>query len=593
MFNIRSTVLPVVLVSMLIMWTLFNGKNALPLGFWCLIVILSHLNLYRYARHFLNSGIPSGQAFKIVLVLMLMLGIDGALWGSLAWITLDTNTLAGSILVVASIAAMAGGAVSSLSPVFTVFIAYVIPELTALASKMWSMGDPAFNALGVAGLLYVAALLGQTLNGYRATRASIELRFDNAALVNELRLETMGAEKARQEAEQANTAKSKFLAAASHDLRQPIHALGLFLGVLANSELNITQRDVVTNANAAVEASTEMLSTLLDFSRIEAGAIIPVVKVFPIQPLLNKIEREFESQADAKGITYRSRESDLAVYSDPVLVELILRNLVSNAIRYTEYGGILVSCRKRGDHVNLEVWDTGIGIAPEHHQMIFKEFHQLGNPERDQRKGLGLGLAIADGLARTLDHKLTLASIPQRGSVFRISLPLVINAVFPANNTTMVRTSGLKNIRVLLVEDNERVSSAMVNLLRDWGCICDAAEYIEEAVCLAQSHAPNLIICDYRLRDQRTGLQAIATLRELLGNTLPALLITGDTAPERLREEQSSGIPLLHKPVAPNLLYQKMVAVLEDRNSGEGESNSDAASVEATGSLGSDFCMTT
>lgn len=230
---------------------------------------------------------------------------------------------------------------------------------------------------------------------------------------------------AKQRAEDSNTAKSKFLAAVSHDVRQPLHAQGLFLDVLAHTELNTHQRSVLNSANAASKAFEEMLNTLLDFSRVEAGIMAPRVQSFRLQPLLNKIEREFESQADAKGIAYRSRETDLAAQSDPLLVELILRNLVANAIRYTQHGGLLVTCRQRGAEAVLEVWDTGIGIAPGDQPAVFREFFQLDNPERDRQKGLGLGLAIADGLARTLNHRLSLTSTPGRGSVFRLSMPIV------------------------------------------------------------------------------------------------------------------------------------------------------------------------
>lgn len=229
---------------------------------------------------------------------------------------------------------------------------------------------------------------------------------------------------AKQRAEDRNTAKSKFLAAFSHDARQPLHAQALFLDVLAHTELSAEQHKVLANANAASKVYGEILNTLLDFSRVEAGVIEPQVQPFRMQSLLNKIEREFELQADTKGIAYRSRETDLVVQSDPMLVGLILRNLVANAIRYTEHGGLLVTCRKRGTQAVLEVWDTGIGIATEYQQAVFREFFQLENPERDRQKGLGLGLAIADGLARTLNHRLSLVSIPGRGSVFRLSMPI-------------------------------------------------------------------------------------------------------------------------------------------------------------------------
>ncbi|MDO8262270.1 MAG: ATP-binding protein [Gallionella sp.] len=371
------------------------------------------------------------------------------------------------------------------------------------------------------------------------------------------------AEAAQHEAERANKAKSKFLAAASHDLRQPIHAQGLFLGVLSRTELTADQHELLSCARAASEASGEMLNTLLDFSRIEAGVVKPQVQSFLLQPLFNKIENEFAPQADAKGLVYRSRETPLAAQSDPMLVELILRNLVSNAIRYTEHGGVLVACRQRGNQAVLEVWDTGIGIEPAHQQEVFHEFHQLGNPERDTRKGLGLGLAISDGLARTLDHGLSLASTPLCGSVFRLALPIA-TAALPIKGPVAARgNTGALNARILVIDDDEAVRAAMLHLLRNWGCECEAAESIEDALAMARTHAPDVIVSDYRLREQRTGAEAIAALRALLGSSLPALLITGDTAPERLREAQASGIPLLHKPVSPSELYSGLMEVLE------------------------------
>lgn len=225
-------------------------------------------------------------------------------------------------------------------------------------------------------------------------------------------------------AEDSNAAKSKFLAAISHDVRQPLHAQALFLDVFSRTKLSVHQRGLLASANAAANSCGYMLDTLLDFSRVEAGIMTPRLQSFALQPLLNKIEKEYGPQADAKGIVYRLRETDLRVHSDTMLLELILRNLISNAIRYTEHGGLLVSCRLRGTEALLEVWDTGIGISIADQQVVFGEFIQLANPELDLQRGLGLGLAIVDGLARTLKHRLSVVSTPRRGSVFRLYLPI-------------------------------------------------------------------------------------------------------------------------------------------------------------------------
>jgi CheY-like chemotaxis protein len=239
---------------------------------------------------------------------------------------------------------------------------------------------------------------------------------------------------------------------------------------------------------------------------------------------------------------------------------MIVRNLVSNAIRYTERGGVLVACRRHGPGVVVEVWDTGIGIALADQEDIFSEFHQLGNPERDRNKGLGLGLAIAQRLAQTLGHALTMASSPGRGSVFRLGLPLAQTAAAEAPLAPAGRR--LDQQRVLVIDDDAVVRNAMAQLLQSWGCVCDATESIEEALGIARVARPDILISDYRLRGQRTGAQAIAELRALLGPDTPALMITGDTAPERLREALASGIPLMHKPVKPEQLYQALADTL-------------------------------
>jgi CheY-like chemotaxis protein len=210
----------------------------------------------------------------------------------------------------------------------------------------------------------------------------------------------------------------------------------------------------------------------------------------------------------------------------------------------------------------LEVWDTGIGIDPSQQQNVFREFHQLGNPERDRQKGLGLGLAIAQGLARRLGHELSLVSVPQRGSVFRLSLPITTDS-FPVKQTDLYQDrTQLLNLRVLIIDDDRVVLDGMSLLLREWKCKCDIAESTEEALALAQARAPDVIISDYRLREHRTGIGAIVALRTLLGTSLPALLVTGDTAIVRLSEAQLNNITLLHKPVSADQLYRGIIEAM-------------------------------
>jgi signal transduction histidine kinase len=522
----------------------------------------ANLNSARFAQANVRKPMSDNQARRAVHTLMLVLAMEGALWGALSWVALDTATLGGNFLVLAIITGMVSGAVSIQGAVQVAYLAFLMPTMLLVTAKLWTMGDVAHRSLIWGVLTLTAMLIGQVHRISRTVLRSIELRFENAELLEKLRLETEIADAARQEAELANLAKSKFLAAASHDLRQPIHAQGLFLDVLTRTELTPLQRELLTSAAAASSASAEMLNTLLDFSRVEAGVIEPQVQAFQVQPLLNKIEREFVQQADAKGLEYCSRESQLALQSDPGMVEMILRNLVSNAIRYTDRGGLLLTCRRRGSQAVLEVFDTGIGIEASQHGAVFREFHQLGNPERDRAKGLGLGLAIVDGLARALGHRLSLDSRAGRGSVFRLTVPLAAADMPLTPLAAEPRAAQRLDLRVLVVDDDESVRSSMLHLLRDWGCECEAVETIEDALALVGHWAPEVVISDYRLRNHRTGVEVIAALRARLGQALPALLITGDTAPQRLRQAANSGLPLLHKPVSPSRLYRELVTVM-------------------------------
>ena len=401
----------------ILVWVLSVDSNWMHLLAWAAAVIASRLLTVWHARRTLVADLSSGRARRELVVLMLLNALDGVVWGALAWVALDGSTLVNGVLVMSVMAGVANSAMSALAVVPPVFFAFGLFALSGLALKLWLMPDPAYGALAWISAVYIAVLLAQARISADAARAAIHLRFENMSLIERLRVETNKALEAHREAELANLAKTKFLAAASHDLRQPIHAQGLFIDVLSNTSLSPYQREVLASTRSAWLASSDMLNTLLDFSRIEAGVVHPTARPFYLQNLLYKIENDLAPLADAKGLVYRSRETTMAVNSDATLVEMIVRNLVSNAIRYTERGGVLVVCRRHGNGVAVEVWDTGIGIAQVDQEDIFSEFHQLGNPERDRNKGLGLGLAIAQGLAKTLGHDLTMSSRLGRGSM--------------------------------------------------------------------------------------------------------------------------------------------------------------------------------
>jgi len=534
--------------------------HQVQLALWYPVFLLCRFFQVGYCRRALRQPLDPGSVAPTVRVLALCKLLEGAIWGSLAWIGLPENGQASSVaLLLAMLAGIGSHSVSLLSPILRLYLSLMLPMLFLIMLRLILMDDPTYQVMGVGCLLYVIAQYRQAQLIGDGINTTIRLRFENLDLIERLQHETQEASAAREAAEQANEAKSRFLAAASHDLRQPIHAQGLFLEALSYSRLDEHQRRILDNAKAAGLASTDMLNTLLDFSRIEAGVVQPSMQPVDLHSLFYKMELDLAPLADAKGLIYRCRETELQILSDPALLELILRNLITNAIRYTERGGLLVAARRRRDHAILEVVDTGIGIAADQQREIFREFHQLGNSERDRRKGLGLGLAIVEGLASSLGHRLTLVSRVGRGSAFRLEVPIApLQPLAPYPDRPPQDTDAAPQVRgcILVVDDDEAIRLGMQQLLESWGCTCVAAESYDAAVALPWPAAPTMIICDYRLRDQQTGAQVIRALREHFVCQIPALLITGDTAPERLSEAAYSGIPLLHKPVTAKELRQ-------------------------------------
>lgn len=498
--------------------------------------------------------------------LLTLAALSGACWGALAVLFIRPGEPDSATLVICLIAGMGSAALGIFGSVWPVALSYwlccLVPLIVALVRAQGTINW----ALAAGATAYLWAMAVYSFHASRMTLRSIELRFENEGLVDRLRDQTQRALEAREmveqalvEAEDANRAKTVFLASASHDLRQPLHAAGLYLGALSRAGLNDRQAHLVRHVMASNEAANEMLGTLLDFSKVDAGVVQPQLRTFALQPLFHKLERELAPLAESKGLVFRLRDTRLVVQADPALVEMIIRNLLVNAVRYTERGAVLLGCRRRVGRAVIEVWDTGIGIPASQHREVFREFHQLGNPERDRRKGLGLGLSIVDGLARAMGVEVGLASREGRGSVFRLTLPISQAAVI-ASDRPGEEGGDLGGLNVLLIEDDESVLAAMSDLLMSWGCACETASSVDQALARLDAFTPHLLLVDYRLRDHRSGLEAVSLIRERLGPELPAFLVTGDTGPQRLREAHASGLVLLHKPVPAERLHAALLS---------------------------------
>lgn len=493
------------------------------------------------------------------------------LWVAVPVLFFDPKNFAFSMFMLTIFGGLAAASVPILSASLPLYWIWVIPPFLTQISLYWLRGGGSYYwGIGFGMLILLISQLVFARNHHKTIIASIRLGLQNTLLVQQL-------EEKSALAVSADMAKTRFLAAASHDLRQPVYALSLFLDALANSGLNAKQAVMVQHACAANLAASEMLQTLLDFSRIEAGVLNPQQRRMDLMSILTQLGEEFGPQAYKKNLLYRTRPSDIWIDSDPQLIALILRNLVSNALRYTQKGGVLVAVRRRQQHVLLQVWDTGIGIPDDKREEIFREFHQLGNVERDHRKGLGMGLAIAEGLARSLGASIEVCSRPRRGSVSSLVLPLqgMRKMERQADQTEQVGDEpepeclSLQGLVVLVVDDDEAIRVGLHAVLQRWGCQVSLAEDLSDALKRTAEKIPDILLTDYRLRSGVTGGDIIRAVRQAISRSttdkklvLPAIIVTGDTHPERLREAQRHAALILHKPLSASALKAALVQAL-------------------------------
>jgi signal transduction histidine kinase len=368
--------------------------------------------------------------------------------------------------------------------------------------------------------------------------------------------------RARDLAEKAEKAKTQFFASASHDLRQPVQSLFFFAQALAERFKGHPGAELLSSMELSLDALKMLLDSLLDVSRLDAGAVKPKPAEFPLASLIERLAAEYGPQAESRGISFRVVTTSAWVRTDPMLLERMVRNLIENALRYTARGGILIGCRRGQNTVRIAIVDTGIGISEHQHKLVFEEFVQIGNPERDRAKGLGLGLAIVKRLGALLDHGVTVKSEPGRGSAFSIELPLAQDGTLQHGSAVIPANDGGRQL-VVVIDGEAIILLGLRAMLEGWKYDVVAAMSGEDAVRLLcdDGRVPDMIIADYRLRGGRTGIEAIRDIHKACNSDIPAIVLTGDTAPERIAEVKGSGFRLIHKPVTPTMLRQVLASV--------------------------------
>lgn len=438
------------------------------------------------------------------------------------------------------------GAIATTAGHLGLFLSYAIPVMAPLVI-LWGAvgGTPASPwigpAIGVLIAMFLAMMVSLARDTARLYRESYRIRSEQAATNQQL-------QQALSEAEAASHAKTRFLASASHDLRQPIHTLSLFSAALSRRCLDSKSQEIALHMEGAIDTLAAQLDALLDISKLDAGIVSANPKPTELRKLLARLYEEHLHNARQKQLHLGVSElQEITVNTDPVLLDRILRNLISNAIKYTDHGGVDIEMAATPDQVAISVVDSGRGIPAAEQQRIFEEFYQLDNPERDRAKGLGLGLAIVNRLAKLLDIQLTLSSTPGKGTRFTLTL-----ARQPQDTQSPVADPqpevAWSQLTVLVVDDDPAVRAAMTALLQELGCTVLSADGVAAASAQLSTQKPDLLLSDMRLRGAENGLDVVHAVRAHLPK-LPVLLVSGETAPDTLLKMEQSYLKTVHKPV--------------------------------------------
>jgi signal transduction histidine kinase len=564
-----------------ILWGVHTGVTLLPeppipdphYGIWwhgvyMLFVVLLCLFCVRFAqrRWPVYERIAVAFAFAVVPLLYL------AQWLGVADAAASAIRLTGIALVVWALWGVAGfvrahpGTESRLlllaGLVSAAFAAHdwIVSLDPSSVRPVWLVPYAALAFLLLVGWIVVDRFV-RALNATERTNLDLEARVaeKGAALAAQL-AETRAAKEA---AEAANAAKSRFLAAASHDLRQPLHAIGLFAHALGEHARGPEERSLVQRISRSVDSLDALFSSLLDVSRLDAGAVAVQIEDLPANALLDRIAADFAPEAVERDLVLTVVPSTMYLRTDAMLIERILRNLVANALRYTQRGGVVVGCRRRHADVSLEVWDTGPGIDPADRARIFDEFYRGAGGE-DGRRGLGLGLSIVRRLVDLLGHTIEVDSRPGRGSVFRVILPRGDGSRAAPPASIRPDAPALAGRRIVVIDDEPPICEGMRRLLAAWGCRPIVATHIDAAVdTLRGAPPPDALVVDYALAGDRDGLDAIAAIRDAVGADVPAVLVSGESHPDELARIRDSGLMVIHKPVPPARLRSTLAHLLQ------------------------------
>jgi len=552
---IGSFVAAVALVGLI-----WNQVSQLSLLIWSVLFVSLALVRGGIARSYWQHS-ASGETDKLPWGMLYFIGagLAGCLWGIATVVFYLPDEPEYILLIVSLYAGLISASAASSGAYMPAFYYFAIPATLPFALRLLNDGRDIFLLMGFLMIFYLGICLIFVRTYHRNTLALIKTQIENKMLLEQVSEEKQLAEESQRIAEQAVIDKNRFLASASHDLRQPLHALGLFIGALRHGAPP-SQIQLIDSIQGSVGALNHLFNSLLDVSRLDAGVVQTTPKHCRLGEVVGRLFEQYKSLTQGRQLEFEVDCGDPVVFTDPVLLERVLRNLLVNAIHYTDKGKVAIICRPLNDHVTIQISDSGIGIPQRETEAIFSEYYQLNNPERDRNKGLGLGLAIVRRLCDLMELPISVESIVGQGTTFSLLLkkgdPNQVEAGISQTSPTSIA-----DLSVLVIDDEQAVLEGMSSVLKSWGCHVLLSESASDAVAMIAEldFVPDMIFSDYRLRENKTGVEAVDAIYDELNRDVPAVIVTGDTSPELLEEVAARGFHLLHKPVTPDAINQALI----------------------------------
>lgn len=535
-----------------------------------LIMMASRLYSYGKMKGFFDND---AQVARWAKSSPLVLFSSGLVWGGISSGIILVDDSVNFWFILTLLAGLSSGAVGAVGAIHRCYLAYSLAMLFPVVCALLLINQ---WLIAIMVTLFFFMNNSFSKNIYQANLNNIITKIENESLIKQLeeqqdslKQKNIVIQSAMQEADKANRSKSVFLASASHDLAQPLHSLKLFLAALSQDMTTDSQRGLIDKATICASNMSELFISLLDISKLDAGIVSVNKQVHDVANILSPLAIEFETQARNKGLKFHSTLISCAVVADQTIIQRIVRNLLHNALKYTETGSISLTTALNEDrHITIEVIDTGTGINADELPNIFTEFYQIGNSERDRTRGLGLGLAIVKRMSDLSGLDITVQSEQDVGSIFSLKLQTSGNVQPQPEQPSLERTVAYADRahNILFIDDEEHTRMAMSIMLKNMGHEVIAVESVGSAIeaIITNDFTPELIISDYRLRDKKTGVEAIIAIREEFNQDIPALIITGDTGAESLKDIRDLGVEVLHKLSSHPIITEKIESMLNN-----------------------------